>query len=106
MALVDKSGLCHGFGRIRPCLLTEGEGWRIGPLLADTPKLAEILLKNLLKRHPGAVLLDSPGSNPLANDLFHGLGFTPLSTTVRMYRGEQPPISMKDIYGLACLELG
>ncbi|WP_320674527.1 GNAT family N-acetyltransferase [Prochlorococcus sp. MIT 1341] len=106
MALVDSNGCCHGFGRIRPCLLTKGEGWRIGPLLANSQDLAEILLNSLIRRHPGAVLLDAPGSNPLADQLFERLGFKALSTTVRMYRGQQPPISMKDVYGLACLELG
>ena len=106
MALVDASRRCHGFGRIRPCLLQEGKGWRIGPLLADSPKLAELLLRKLLAHHPGVVLLDAPGSNPFAVDLFKKLGFTAISQTVRMYRGEQPPTSMREVYGLACLELG
>ncbi len=106
LALVDKNGSCHGFGRIRPCLLSHGEGWRIGPLLADTPQLAEFLLRLLVKQHQGSVLLDTPGLNPYANELLQKLGFTQVSKTLRMYRGYQPPISMKDVYGLACLELG
>ncbi len=106
LALVDQNGFCHGFGRIRPCLLKHGEGWRIGPLLADSPQLAELLLKRLIKSHPGIVLLDSPGCNPLAEALFEDLGFRPVSQTLRMYRGEQPPTSMNEVYGLACLELG
>ena len=44
LALVDGEGRCHGFGRIRPCLLRRGEGWRIGPLLADSAELATLLL--------------------------------------------------------------
>ncbi len=106
MALIDGNGLCHGFGRIRPCLLKEGHGWRIGPLLADDTFLAELLITRLLTHHPGVVLLDAPGRNPLAKELFEKLGFLKLSTTYRMYRGEQPPISMHDVFGLACLELG
>ncbi len=106
LALVDSNGLCHGFGRIRPCLLRAGEGWRIGPLLADSPQLAEYLLQLLLQRHPGVVLLDSPGLNPYANSLLVKLGFIEISQTLRMYKGTQPPISMNDVYGLACLELG
>ncbi len=43
-ALVDGEGRCHGFGRIRPCLLRRGEGWRIGPLLADSESLVALLL--------------------------------------------------------------
>ena len=34
------------------------------------------------------------------------LGFNPISHTLRMYKGKQPNISMNQIYGLACLELG
>jgi ribosomal-protein-alanine N-acetyltransferase len=80
LALVDAQRQCHGFGPIRPCLLRQGSGWRIGPLLADSPELAERLLR--------------------------GLGFAPISATLRMYRGTQSQVSLADVYGLACLELG
>ena len=106
LALVDGQGLCHGFGRIRPCLLREGTGWRIGPLLADDADLAEQLLRGLLERHRGVVLLDVPGANPAAAALMGRLGFGPISETLRMYRGAQPQVSLADVYGLACLELG
>lgn len=106
LALTDANGLCHGFGRIRPCLLPEGEGWRIGPLLADSPELAELLLRHLMDRHHGAILFDSPGANPSVKPLMERLGFNIISETLRMYRGKQPPISMNEVYGLACLELG
>jgi ribosomal-protein-alanine N-acetyltransferase len=106
LALVDGEGRCQGFGRIRPCLLRRGEGWRIGPLLADSPALAAQLLAGLIHRHPGVVLIDAPGGNPLAAPLLEELGFQPLSRTVRMYRGTMPAVPLTDVYGLACLELG
>ncbi|MFN5117400.1 MAG: GNAT family N-acetyltransferase [Cyanobacteriota bacterium] len=106
LALVDGQGACHGFGRIRPCLLQRGEGWRIGPLLADTPSGAQRLLEGLLRRHPGVVLIDAPGANPAAATLLAGLGFRPISSTLRMYRGAPPQVPLNDVYGLACLELG
>ncbi len=106
LALIDHEGICHGFGRIRPCLLKSGDGWRIGPLLADTPRLAHLLLVNLLISHPGTVILDSPGLNPNVIPLLTSLRFNILSKTIRMYRGFQPPTSMSEVYGLACLELG
>ena len=106
LALVDGNRQCHGFGRIRPCLLSNGEGWRIGPLIADKPEYAQILLRRLLSKHPGFIYIDSPGLNPLCKKLFYNMGFTNHSYTVRMYKGQLPHISLSDIYGLACLELG
>jgi ribosomal-protein-alanine N-acetyltransferase len=106
LALIDTRGQCHGFGRIRPCLLRHGEGWRIGPLLADSPTLAAQLLRGLINRHPGVVLIDTPDANPAAASLLQQLGFRALSHTMRMYRGPAPSVSMAEVYGLACLELG
>ena len=106
IAVIDSQGQCHGFGRIRPCLLRSGDGWRIGPLMADNPKLLKILLKKLIDSHPGLIIIDAPGLNKFASDLFKDLGFISESETFRMYRGSQPPVSMDDVYGLACLELG
>ena len=105
-ALLDREGTCHGFGRIRPCLLKDGDGWRIGPAVADHPTAARALLEGLLQRHPGTVLIDVPGANPEAGAVLQTLGFDPLSQTLRMYRGEVPRGSLADVYGLACLELG
>jgi ribosomal-protein-alanine N-acetyltransferase len=106
LALVDSEGACHGFGRIRPCLLQQGEGWRIGPLLADSPASARLLLQGLLHRHPGVVLLDAPAANRAAAALLESQGFQVISTTLRMYRGSPPAVPLDDVYGLACLELG
>tara|TARA_Y100001968_G_scaffold205537_1_gene188748 strand:+ start:111 stop:998 length:888 start_codon:yes stop_codon:yes gene_type:complete len=106
IAVIDKKGKCHGFGRIRPCLLQSGEGWRIGPLMADNPMLVKILIKKLIESHPGLIIIDAPGLNKSACNLFKDLGFESKSETFRMYRGYQPPVSMRDVYGLACLELG
>jgi len=78
LALVDAQQQCHGFGRIPPCLLRQGSGWRIGPLLADSPALSERLLRGLLQRHQGVVLLDGLGANPAAGSLrFWGVSTSP-----------------------------
>ena len=105
-ALLDGEQTCHGFARIRPCLLQQDEGWRIGPLLADSPELAELLIMDLLKARQGLVIIDSPGGNALASPLLHHLGFTPAGRTLRMYRGVMPSRQLDEVYGLACLELG
>ena len=106
LALVDRRGVCHGFGRVRPCLLADGDGWRLGPLVAESPAAAVALLEGLLQRHPGTVLIDAPGANTAAAPLLTSLGFAPVSRTLRMYRGVPPAVSLADVYGLACLELG
>ncbi|MGA1304098.1 MAG: GNAT family N-acetyltransferase [Cyanobium sp.] len=105
-ALLDREGTCHGFGRIRPCLLKEGEGWRIGPLVADHPAAARALVEGLLQRHSRPVLIDGPGANPQVGPVLEALGFQPIAQTLRMYRGPAPQVSLADVYGLACLELG
>tara|TARA_Y100001968_G_scaffold327647_1_gene373112 strand:+ start:729 stop:1619 length:891 start_codon:yes stop_codon:yes gene_type:complete len=104
--LVDNNYFCHGFGRIRPCLLQTGQGWRIGPLLADTPPLAELLLRTLVSKYSGSILIDTPGLNPYARYLLESLGFKEISRTYRMYKGNETPVSLNQVYGLACLELG
>ncbi len=106
LALMDGQQRCHGFGRIRRCLLPQGEGWRIGPLLADGPRQAEVLLNGLMASHPGVVLVDAPEANPTAGPLLQRLGFRAVGETLRMYRGPVPRQPLDDVYGLACLELG
>ncbi len=106
LALVDERGICHGFGRIRPCLLKTGQGWRIGPLLADSTALASYLIGRLQHLHSGVLLIDTPGLNASASDLMSALGFVVESETVRMYRGHLPKVSLDDVFALACLELG
>ncbi|WP_114993147.1 GNAT family N-acetyltransferase [Synechococcus sp. UW179A] len=105
-ALLDSRHDCHGFARIRPCLLKNETGWRIGPLLADSPELAELLIRDLLSARQGLVIIDSPGGNALAAPLLQKLGFTVSGRTLRMYRGVMPSRQLDEVYGLACLELG
>ena len=106
LTILDDKGNCHGFGRIRPCLLQDGEGWRIGPLLADSPGIAAYLIQKLQECHPGVLLIDTPGLNSAANDLMATLGFKAESETMRMYRGGLPKVDLSDVFALACLELG
>ena len=105
-ALLDGANNCHGFGRIRPCLLESSMGWRIGPLVANTKQMAQYLLSNLVHNRVGSILIDSPASNPNVNSLLIDCKFEKISQTHRMYKGQQPPLKMEEVYALACLELG
>ena len=87
-------------------LQDNNEGWRIGPLLADTPPLAELLIRKLVKNLEAQILLDCSNLNPYANYLLSSMGFKEISQTYRMYKGIQPTCPMNQVYGLACLELG
>ena len=101
----DANGECHGYVRIRPCLLPVGEGWRVGPLLAEDPAMATLLLNNAMARHKGVILIDTPGHNPTAEKISTAKGFKPIASTIRMYKGKMP-VNDYNVYGLACLELG
>ncbi|GCE65756.1 N-acetyltransferase [cyanobiont of Ornithocercus magnificus] len=103
---VDTAGSCHGYLRIRPCLLLIGEGWRIGPLLAQDQRVALLLLNSIFSSYHGVILIDSPGHNRSATALLKSCGFKEISSTTRMYRGKIANRHDADIFGLACLELG
>jgi ribosomal-protein-alanine N-acetyltransferase len=68
--------------------------------------LAEVLILNLLVEHKGVILIDSPQPNSSAQSLLSSLGFREISATTRMYKGSHKAALTKDVYGLACLELG
>ena len=87
-------------------LQDNNQGWRIGPLLADTPPLAELLIRKLVRNLESQILLDCSNLNPYANYLLSNMGFKEISQTYRMYKGIQPTCQMNQVYGLACLELG
>ncbi|ODN67351.1 GNAT family N-acetyltransferase [Methylobrevis pamukkalensis] len=86
LAFAD-AGEVRGYGVIRPCQ----RGWKIGPLLADTPGIADALFAALAQRAGGdVVVLDTPEPNAAALRLTARHGLTPAFETARMYRGPRP----------------
>ncbi len=110
MVIVNTTGDCCGYGRIRPCWLPDDTdtptGWRIGPLVADSTPLAGVLLDTLIGDRPGPVIMDVPEVNADALYLLEERGFELNSMNLRMYRGNPPQLPLEDIYGLTSLELG
>ena len=101
-AFFDERGL-RGYGSIRRCV----EGWKIGPLFADTPEIAEALVATLVT--PAAsdpIAIDIPEPNAAARALAQRLGFTPTFETARMYRGTPPRLPLERVFGVTSLELG
>lgn len=89
---------------LRPCR----NGYKIGPLFADTAVQAETLFLNLLGQvTPGApVYLDVPEANPAAMSLAARHQLRPCFETARMYTRGQPAMDLARQYGITTFELG
>lgn len=98
------SGEPAGYGIIRPA----ARGWRIGPLFADTPELADALLCGLTRRlSPGTeYFIDIPEANANAEVLTLRHHLEPGFKTARMYANGAPTLPVSEIYGTTTLELG
>lgn len=92
-----------GYGVIRPCY----EGFKIGPLFADTPKIANELFMNLANHaHGKSVYLDIPECNKEAEALVNRHQLKKILETARMYLKAPPAIRLNSIYGVTTFELG
>lgn len=93
-----------GYTVLRACR----SGYKIGPLFADTPALAEQLFvaaNNAIE--PGALLyLDTPELNNAAVALAQRYGMSVVFETARMYTREQPLIALNQLFGVTTFELG
>ncbi|WP_181699645.1 GNAT family N-acetyltransferase [Chthonobacter albigriseus] len=92
-----------GYAVIRPCR----DGYKIGPLFADTPGKAQRLAAALLARIPGqSVSLDCPEPNNAAAALAVALGLSPAFETARMVKGRASAIGLARVFGITTFELG
>jgi len=96
-------GRLAGYSVMRPCR----NGFKIGPLFADTIVFAEALLDAVCKRASGqAVFLDVPEANPAAVALAESHGMRKVFETARMYTKSEPEISLERTFGVTTFELG
>ena len=101
-ALVD-DGRLRGYGVVRACR----QGYKIGPLLADGPELADLLFQALTSEIGDAVVyLDVPEPNLEAVRLAERWGLAPAFETARMYTGSDPGLPLERIFGITSFELG
>jgi len=92
-----------GYAVMRPCR----KGFKIGPLFADTPEIADKLFQQLASRADGnEIYLDIPVNNPNANDLVKHYSMEKVFETARMYLKEEPALPIEEIYGITTFELG
>lgn len=101
---VVENGRLQGYGVLRPCR----SGYKIGPLFADDPLLAETLFTalRLHAEEDAPVFLDTPEVNQQAVDLAERHGMTVVFETARMYTDTQPDLPVRRLYGVTTFELG
>ncbi|MGB3613382.1 MAG: GNAT family N-acetyltransferase [Elainellaceae cyanobacterium] len=93
-----------GYGVVRQCR----SGYKIGPLFADTPEVADCLFSALRSQVPvdEPLVLDIPAVNPAAVELADRYGMTMVFETARMYIGPAPVLPMDRLFGITTFELG
>ncbi|MFH8407391.1 GNAT family N-acetyltransferase [Streptomyces sp. NPDC018019] len=99
-----RDGRVAGYGVIRPAR----DGYRVGPLFADTSRGAEAVF-DALTSHLGPqdeVHLDIPDPHHSARSLALSRGLAPDSHTMRMYTGPVAPVRPERGYAVTSLELG
>lgn len=102
VAAVDH-GEIRGLGVVRPCR----EGYKIGPLFAASPDLAETIFARLSGHAIDEPLfLDIPECNPAAVALARQHELSESFGCARMYRGPVPSLPWQHIFGVTTFELG
>ena len=92
-----------GYGVIRQCF----SGFKIGPLFAEDPIVAESLFQALVNHaNHEAFYLDIPEPNLFAQRLVERFNMEPCFNTLRMYTKKTPNINLNHVYGITTFELG
>ncbi len=101
---ITHDGRLSGYGVIRAC----HTGFRIGPLFADTPAVAQALFNALQNTVPenSPIFIDIPEPNADAVALVTAQGMEPIFETARMYTQSQPALDLGRMYAVTSLELG
>ena len=102
VAWVENNTL-RGYGSVRPCR----QGYKVGPLFADSELIADRIFTSLTSRlHGEPIFIDAPEPNPGAITLAERYHLRPVFETARMYRGPAPALPIERIYGITTFELG
>lgn len=101
---LTRQGRLSGYGVLRPCQ----QGYKIGPLFADSPQYAEALFLVLKARVKSGspFYLDVPNANAAAVAIAQKYQMTSVFETARMYRQKAPDLPLNRIFGITTFELG
>jgi GNAT superfamily N-acetyltransferase len=103
VTIIDDHGSVAGYAVCRAC----DDGFKIGPLFADTLENAKELLAACAAAAGGDVLhIDVPADQTEFADFLAEIGFARGFSTARMYRGTAPVLRSEGVYGITTLELG
>ena len=99
-----QNGKLAGYGVLRRCR----SGYKMGPLFADSPELAESLFMALCSgiESTESVYLDVPEVNRSAIQLAERHHMKVVFETARMYKGREPDLSLNRLFGVTSFELG
>lgn len=96
-------GKITGYGVLRLC----DDGYKVGPLFADTPDVAQDILDSLLSNIGGLTFyLDVPEENTGGMIIAEEYGMTPVFGTARMYTGTKHHVLVDNVFGVTSFELG
>ncbi|WP_333875212.1 GNAT family N-acetyltransferase [Methylobacter sp.] len=101
---IMQKGKLSGYGVVRPCR----SGYKIGPLFADSPELAEALFSVLKSRvePEKPIYLDVSELNQDAVALAKKHNMHLVFETARMYTGAFPDLPLNRLFGVTTFELG
>lgn len=98
-----QNGEIKGYAVRRKCQ----EGYKVGPLFADSPDIALSLFQALQLDIQGEqIILDVPENNPQAISLAESERMDVVFATMRMYQKTIPATASDKIYGITTFELG
>ena len=98
-----RRGRMAGYGVLRQCHV----GYKIGPLMANDPAVAETVLQGLLAAAPSeSVFLDVPKPNVEAAALAQRYHMRPVAETSWMYTAKSPAVDLSKVFGMTTRGMG
>ncbi|GFW66656.1 acetyltransf_18 domain-containing protein [Trichonephila clavipes] len=92
-----KDGKCVGFGTIKRSCHNVGQ---VGPLYADDPAVAEVMLRTLIESHPDVkgFAMMTISSNVIANNFIKKIGCPTTEECPRLYRKEKVEVDKSKVF--------